>query len=329
MTKKTIKKTGFYRELRYVYRSVVLYRHPFSYLYHRFIVGRKIRRLGRPVDRKPESDQYSIHLLCNHSGMDLLLWSLASWYKNIDISGQVYLHEDGSFTQSDRQIARRLLPHAKIIDRVWAAGQISMWLRNYPALHAFRKNEERYIFALKLTDPFFVSSSPARLVLDIDILWFEAPRQLMELLLVKKTPFMIEGVLPMEYRFADGAVLPPRLQTANGGIIGYQANDFPIGRLEEFMRRSGENNPSRLIDQAGYVYVLGQADQFTPHHNAAGNTSVPRVQAHGAGFTFLNNELYTIKPKPGIVAGHYTGPKRERFWFEGVKMLKNRILNGK
>lgn len=304
--KNLVKSTRFYKELRLFYRSVVIYRQGFSYFVHRFAANSQLRRLGWPLDRAPETDQYSIHLLCNHDGLDLLFWALGSWYKAVARSGQVYIHEDGSFRPRDRELVRKLFPYAKIVDRTWAAKQVDRWLAPYPAAREFRRRDARYIFALKLADPYFVSSAPAKLVLDIDVLWFSEPRELLDRLLVKKTPFMIKSHSPMDYRFADGQPLSAFQQFANGGIVGYRQEQYALPLLEEFIKRSGGNNPSRLVDQAAYVYIL----------------------SHTPGFEFLSEQDYVIKPKSdNMTARHYTGPKREKFWFEGVKKLKSRVLN--
>lgn len=303
MKKVRFKKSRFYQELRYIFRSLTLYRSPFSYLYHRFVIGPKIQRLAQPIDRKPESDLYSIHMLCNHEGLNMLLWSLASWYAVTDKSGQVYIHEDGTFTKLDRDIIKKFLPNAIVVDRAWATSQVQDWLAQYPAALSFRKNEGHYIYALKFIDPYFVSKTPARLVIDIDVLWFENPQEVLDRLLNKKNPFMMRGHVAMDYRFADGTALGGELQMANAGIIGYQKDNYSLERLEEFFQRNGKDNPSRLIDQACYVYIL----------------------SHASGFSYLDEQLYSLKPKSGLVARHYTGPVREKFWFEGVKNLKSKF----
>ena len=292
-----LKKFRVYSELRYIYRSFAIYRKLISYLYYRFVVGPKLRRLSRAIDRPAATQQYSVHMLCNHDGLDLLLWSLLSWYRVVEQTGQVYLHEDGTFTPDDRKLINRLLPSAKIIERAWATKQIKEWLASYPVTRSFREYDDRYIFALKLVDPYFVSPAPAKLVLDIDVLWFKKPEQLLDMLLLKNISFMIKSQTPMEYVFASGEGLPAGQEFANGGIVGYQLGHFSLDRLEEFIQRNGPGNPSRLIDQAGYVNVLARSGKFE----------------------YLNEEDYTLKPKPDPVVRHYTGPVREKFWFEGVK----------
>ncbi|OGE82640.1 MAG: hypothetical protein A2846_03195 [Candidatus Doudnabacteria bacterium RIFCSPHIGHO2_01_FULL_49_9] len=299
-----IKGTHLYKELRYIYRSFLHYHRPFDYLYYRYVVGPKIRKLDHPIDREPTTDEYSVHTLCNHEGLDLMLWALASWYLVAEQSGPVYIHEDGTFTEQDRTLVKKLLPHATLIDRAWAQSQIDGWLSGYPAALDFRKHVERYIYMLKFIDPYFVSNSSARLVLDIDMLWFKKPDEVFDLLLQKKYPFMIRSYRPMEYKFTDGSSLPPNLQMANAGAIGYQTAQYELARLEEFLQRNGTDSPPRLTDQAGYAYILSASP----------------------GFCYLPSDQYTIKSKPDPVARHYTGPRREEFWFEGVKKIYKKVL---
>lgn len=300
LLKKILKRLSGFREIRYFYNALVCYHRPFSYLFNRFFVKLKIRKRTEPLDKVASSSEFSIHFLCGHKYIDLLLWSLFSWYRVVPYSGQVYIHDDGSFKDSDRKIIAKLLPAAKIVDYNWAKKQIESWLGNYPNILDFRKADNKYVFAIKLVDPFFVSPCSQVLVIDVDVLWFKRPDEILNLLAVSQS-FMMQGKGKMDYKFSGGGELPDEIARANGGIVGYHKKHFNLRVLDKFCAMNGKDNPFRVIDQAGYAYVL---------------------KASGP-FGFLSPESHHIKGPVGAatVAKHYTGPRRELFWLEGVKIL--------
>ncbi len=312
------KKTKLYRELRYVYRSLVLQKSLFFYLYYRFLAGPKIRGRREPIDSEGLSDEYSIHLLCSHSDLTMMLWSLASWYAVVPESGQVYIHEDGSFTDTDRKLLAILLPQAKLI-RFADAFKMARekWLLNYPEALKYRESAEKdksHIYAVKLIDPRFVGQAPIKLILDTDLLWFLKPEELLTSLLLGKTPFAMMGhagenaeTVHMDFEFQDHSLLPPLLDNLNSGVVGYHIKDFQLKDLDKFCSLRGENTNPHFIEQAGYAWILSQNKPFT----------------------FLNKDQYHIKHAVhrNTVMKHYTSPRREYFWHEGVRILSKTILD--
>lgn len=298
------KENFIYRELRHIWRSFFVFHNISSYLYHRFIVKSRVRSFF--VTSKATAPQnYSIHYLCSHEDLDMLLWSLASWYMVVPDSGKVYIHEDGTFTEKDRKFINSLLPTAQILDRFSIKEKVLDLLKQYPETYNFRKEDSKYIFGIKLVDPYLISNSSKLLIFDTDILWFKKPKEIFELL-SNQVPFFLRGKNKMDYKFEDASELPEQINCANSGVVGFDKRSFHLEALEQFLKRNGRNNHSRVIEQAAYVYVLNQHSEVE----------------------LLNNQNYQIKG--GVIdqtiVKHYTGPRRELFWAEGVRLL-NRSLN--
>ncbi len=280
-----------YRELWYFYYHCFVYGKPYEYwgyLRNRFGVKSQIRRaVPRVAGLDPN---YSIHLLCSHNDMDMLLWALASWYRVVETSGRVYIHEDGSFTESDRADIERLLPGAIVIDFKWANEHVAQWLAEAPSALALREKYKKHILIVKLIDPQFVSDAHKRLIIDTDILWFKRPEELLQII--------EEGGVAMQY--GDEA-LP-----FNSGIVCYPMNRFRFADLEDYAKNVAPSAGRHFIEQDGYRWILG----------------------HTGEMKFLNQDLYIIKPPiiSTTVAKHFTGPRREDFWREGVEVLKDKLL---
>ncbi len=298
-------------ELRYLYRASFHYRKPWAYLDGRFGLGPEILKLTRPISNSTINNAYSIHLMCGHRDLVMLLWSMASWYwVTSGDSGRVYIHGDGTFTAADKQILARILPQAVIVPYEEIGKKVVAALSGrFPAAYHYRKlslTDRRYIFNLKLVDPFFASDNDVKLILDADLLWFSRPQELLQDLAQKRLPVFMGGHGKMDFVFSDGSELPEDIAGVNSGIVGYESKQFSLDVLEEFYSKINSRANPHFVEQAGYAYILTRDSQ--PN--------------------FLPADRYQIKgpANPQTVMKHYTNPRREQFWFEGVKMLANKLL---
>src|SRR5258706_2216841 len=101
-----------YAEIRGLYMAFAKYHRLRGYIAHRFGTNQRIRALNRPLDRPVTPTSYSIHFVSGRQQIDLLIWALASWHNVVSESAQVYVHEDGTFSASDRVIINKLFPEA-------------------------------------------------------------------------------------------------------------------------------------------------------------------------------------------------------------------------
>ena len=300
-----------YRELRYLYRSIFFYRKPLAYVYNRFFTNVRIRRLFAAGRASPPAarEDYTVHFLTCHRDMDMLLWSLGSWFHFVPDSGKVYIHDDGTLTGADRELLKSYDPDLVIIDYAKSSEAVLEKLRGFPRAHASRGKslaDKRYVFNLKLIDPLFAGGSGCKLILDSDLLWFQRPVALLEALSQNRLPVFMGGFGEMDFKFSDGSVLPAEIAGVNSGIVGYRQDDFSLPVLEEFFARVGDDTNPHFVEQAGYAYILTRSKK--PNFLPAGK--------------------YLIKGRVGgeTAMKHYTSPRREQFWFEGVKLLKDKLL---
>lgn len=320
--KRLVNKRTWYKEARLFYLQVLRggnARAYMTYAYYRFLVRRRIRAAKRPLDLVPTDDAYSIHLLCSHQDVGMLLWAIASWCAQVPQTGQIYVHEDGTFTDEDRALIARVLPKVRIIDLAWATEQArTVWLTTFPNARRQREAYQKYVFIIKLIDPLFVSSAPARLILDTDILWFAEPTELLSRLHEHKTPFMQFCALRRSasrdseegsmagFTFTDGTQLDPSIHTLNSGIVGYHVEEYVLADLETFCGKIDFSTPFHFYEQVGYGWILSR------------HTMLSTLEA----------DTYVIREpvQETTIARHYTGPRRDLFSSEGVRLLCDRIL---
>lgn len=301
----TLRKVPFYREVRQGYHALTTYHKLWPYLVNRFWVAPRLARLGRPLDRPVDTDRYTIHLLCSHRDVLAMLWTLASWHAFAADSAQVFIHEDGTFTPGDRALIGRLFPYAQIADyRVMTEKSKAAWLKDCPAAWRYRQDPKN-AYAVKLMDPLFVSPARGLLIMDTDILWFGTPHYLHKHIEdYQGAVFWPSSGKPSRQPFRDGSELRLDLAALNSGIVYFERTAFDVSMLEEYCAKLPEGE--RLLDQPGFAYVLGQKASVT-------TLPVEHYHIHGAAHA-------------ETVGKHYTGPRREQFWFEGVPRLKVRLI---
>ena len=307
-----LKTCPYSRELRHIWHfsRKLQYQRVFRYIYYRFWLNPKLRRLPHPIGKPVTTKAYTLHMLCSHVDLCQLLWALASWYHVTFNSPQVYIHDDGTLTPRDVRIIKKLFPEAEVIDaHVVTQYAMQTWLSEFPRTRAIRTHGTNqsaclaYPCAIKLIDPYFISPAKCVLVLDTDVLWFKPPEELEQALFHYTLPVFWRDLRPSSYTLQHGELLKQDVLYCNSGVVGYRKEDFDLCILEEYLRKRGDiDEPTwGFADQPAYAYVLGA------------NRMVSLLP--GAQYA-MQGEI-----TEATVAFHYTGPRRAKFWIEGVKFL--------
>lgn len=87
----------------------------------------------------------------------------------------VYVHDDGSLMDQDKQLIRQHVPGAKIVDRAWADREFAERVNDDFLL----KVRSSYTSYLKLFDPTLVSPHERILVVDTDVLFLKRPLEIL------------------------------------------------------------------------------------------------------------------------------------------------------
>jgi hypothetical protein len=300
------KNATVYRELRQAYRAMTIYHKLWPYVVNRWWVAPKLPRLDRPLDRAVDTQRYTIHLMCGQRDFLALVWSLGSWYAAAADCAAAIIHDDGTLRGDQRAALARLFPNTvRVIDAREATQQAATeWLFDAPTLRGYRSNADN-VYAIKLVDPYFTSTTPGVLVMDTDVLWFGRPEALHAAIRdYRAAVFWPSSGKPQRQPFRDGSELRLDLAALNSGLVYYEKSGFDIGLLDAFCRKLAAG--ATLFDQPAYAYALGK-------HGPVTTLPVEAYHIHHAAHA-------------GTIGKHYTGPRREQFWFEGVERLKSRLL---
>jgi hypothetical protein len=123
-----------------------------------------------PITVNPSADT-GIHTAVPHRYLYAYLTAIKSFLRYYaDIA--VYVHDDGSLLEEDKELIRKHVPGARIIDRAWA-DQIFADKIGDEFLMKVRKSYTSY---LKLFDPTLVSTNKRIIIVDTDVLFLNHPK---------------------------------------------------------------------------------------------------------------------------------------------------------
>ena len=127
-----------------------------------------------PIPCNPEAAT-GIHTAVPHRYLYAYLVAIKSFLR-FHADAAVYVHDDGSLLEADKELIRRHVPGAKVIDRAWADREFAERVGD-EFLIKVRKSYTSY---LKLFDPTLVSTNQRILIVDTDVLFLHRPEAIIE-----------------------------------------------------------------------------------------------------------------------------------------------------
>lgn len=291
--------TNLKKELFYIKKSFLMYKRGFTYLYYRFIFAKLFFLNKKSLEKPITHENFSIHVLTGHSDFIYALWSLYSYYKNVEAIGNLYIHNDGTLTSRDKKKLKKHFPNHKIFN-------VNNYLENYEtkledeSLKKFRSIYKKFQ-SKKLLDPIHTSKEDNILILDSDMIWFKNSDEIVESLNnnCDKSLMMSNGKEEFVHvEFKDGTKTSEEIANANSGITLFNKSNYSFDKVIEYINKADYMN-KKFTDQACYASILDNVE-------------------------ILSADTYIIKGTltDEIVMRHYTSPSRAKFFIYGVNLLE-------
>ena len=110
MNIKRIKKDFF--QIR---KAFFAYNQGFAYINGKYFLAKKIYNVGI-IEKPITNHNLSIHSLTGVSDFTMFLWSLHSFYNTNSEIGQLYIHNDGTFTQRNISLIKSIYLQLKLFN---------------------------------------------------------------------------------------------------------------------------------------------------------------------------------------------------------------------
>jgi hypothetical protein len=270
---------------------------------------RTLRRITewRP-DRNIDARDVPVHLLTGAGDWLLAMWMLASWFHATHSDWPVRIHDDGTLSRDAAAHFREMFPLAEIIARSDADETMRLALAPFPHCDRYRS---RHPLGLKIFDMPRLATAERFLIFDSDLLFFRKPDAIMAWVDDgRRECWFNRDVADSSLVTNDEAArLGVKLWPAvNSGLclITREAIDLP------FCERALTETK---IEQ-GHVWRVEQT------------LFALCASRFGAGGLLPGEYEVSLGPTaaPGVVARHYVGAVRDRFYGEGIHRLAPVVL---
>ena len=263
------------------------------------ILRRKKPATGSVVEGVP------VHVLTGSETWLLSVWMLASWEHYSARRWQIVLHDDGTLTDEACSVLVELFPGAVVIRRREADREVGRALKDMRLCQEYRR---RHPLALKIFDVPLLCREGRFILLDSDVLFFKRPEGILKWVDDGGIDcFFNEDVEESALVSAAGAleIFKIRLwRRVNSGLCLVYREAIKPEFCEEYLARTEMlQGPLWRVEQTLFALCAAR---------------------HGHGG--LLSPCYEVSlgwnARPDVVARHYVGAVRDRFYGEGMARLK-------
>jgi len=275
--------------------------------YHHYFTLPKISRL-RFEQQLPPGPEVPVHLLTGNSDWQLGAWMLASWFRATGKEWRIVIHEDGSLSEEARAALQSIFPKAQFVEKAVADAVMAQALSRFPLCRRYRSEHP---LARKIFDVPHFASSRKFLLFDSDLLFFGHPKEILrwtesesEECWFNQDVAESSFVSKEEAKTRLGIDLWPKV---NSGLCLLSKSAIDWEFCEKCLRETSVLE-GRIWRVEQTLFAL-----CASRHNQGG----------------LLPSTYEVSlndfSQKEIIARHYVGPIRDRFYADGLPRLKSRI----
>ena len=276
--------------------------------YHDYKTLPLIENWAWPFWNEP-SQSVPIHVLTGTNDWRLCAWMLASWFEASEHSWPIVIHDDGTLPALGRETLQRLFPRARLIVRAEADLIVRRELKAYPFCQEYR---EMHPLALKIFDIPILARSERIMIFDSDVLFFNHPREILDW----------AGTEAPECWFNEDV-------QESSLITAAEARDELAVKLWPRVNSGLALIYKPAIDLDFCDRVLAETSILRGHIWRIEQTLFALCASrHGKGGLLPKRYEVSLGKRAAedAVSRHYVGAVRDRFYGEGLKLLREQLL---
>ena len=256
-----------------------------------------------------EAEPVPVCVLTGAEQFRMTLWMLASWFDFTERNWRVVVHDDGTLTEEEEGQLTLCLPEARFIRAEEADQRVRQELGEYSRCWSYR---ERHPLARKIFDVPLMVSTDRFILLDSDVLFYGKPLEMLAWVDGKTVGCWfnedVAEASPVSKEEAKEVLHIDLWSRVNSGICLLEKEAIEVDFCERVLAETSltHGHPWR-IEQTLYALCASR---------------------HGKGGLLPGTyevSLHTCRRSDGV-ARHYVGAVRDRFYAEGVRELKGRLI---
>lgn len=285
-------------------------RYWWPYFKNRFFQKYIVKNLPR-IEYEPDPN-FELHTICHKDGIYMLFWMLRSFLKLSGLRPTVIINDDGTLDEESAEFLKSKLSNIKILFRKETA-KLAAELPGIPDI-VRRVTRDGHFFMHRLISVLALSRAKKVMVMDIDILFYKPPTELIDFVngkfdcdaLVHRQPnevnfdMMVDESYDKKYQLTE-----KQIALMNGGFLILNRDKINFDQLAEYLAHAKRPITDYFIEMVAWAAMLAQMN-----------------------FKFLSPERYAIKGRLNdqMVFKHYSGPRRYEMFAYGLDAVR-KIIN--
>ncbi len=235
---------------------------------------------------------FEIHMILCSRDFYNALWALKTFYYFSSLTPALIIHNDGSLTKTQKNIIKEHFKGVAIIDRAESDRKLRKELKDYRHCHRFRLGISMPL-SIKLFDPYFYSNASHILLMDSDILFFQIPSEMLDLLTKKENFFISDYQDAYSYHQKALSIrfnlkLKRRLNT---GLLFFSKQVYDFDLLERFLEYSDyhAHNKNSWMEQTCFALLYSKSGVISSRLSKNYQISFQKITERTACHHFVNN----------------------------------------
>jgi hypothetical protein len=271
----------------------------------------RIRRHFPNVALNKPFQRTNIYVLTGSNRLDMMLWMMASWILATERHWPFVIIDDGTLLPSQNDWLQSHIPDCEILTGPAMDAQANQGLADYPKCLIYRN---KHPLGRKLFDVALHGGSKRFLSLDTDLLFFDCPEILLSWAEDSESGvwFMkdVSDSCVIDRNYAKEQLGTTILKDSNTGIIAMIRSLLSIALAEQIFDQTDLlSQDPWFLAQSPYTLIGSRSDRCG---------ILPK------------NYLVSIEGRASpadLVARHYVGAVRHRFYSEGIPFLNRHFVN--
>lgn len=260
-----------------------------------------------PIILQPDNAKLTIAILANKLNFYesvATLYSFCFWKQDV----QVHYHEDGSLTQYEMDFLKQKFPGIVVFIRAEQNVKVKEYLLSKGLSHC-AELRDHFIFSLRLFDMLIHKTTPYLMQVDSDVLFFDKPVEILELLEKGELNGCYNNDNKNAYTFDNDIMLKhlgkPVVNHFNAGLFLHNFDETFFDFIESVLQQEPESVNSWHLEQTlfamnvtrkGNFLSLPKTYDLARQQIKLGNKVTSQHYCHNTGYNFHKDFLYNISP---------------------------------
>jgi len=253
-----------------------------------------------------------LHTICHKDGIYMLFWMLRSFLKLSKLRPTIIVNDDGTLDKEAEEFLKSKFSNIKILFREETA-KLAAEIPGIPEI-VRQVTAKGHFFMHRLISVLALSKAKKVIVMDIDILFYKPPTELVDFVfgrldcdaLVHRQPnevnfdMMVDETYDKKYKLTE-----KQIALMNGGFLILDRDKINFDQLAEYLAHAKRPITDYFIEMVAWACLLAQMN-----------------------FKFLSPERYAIKGflNDQMVFKHYSGPRRYEMFAYGLDAMR-KVIN--